>query len=96
MKYTINGVIFEGPELPQGAVPVEVSPLQAKLALSLSGKLTQLETWIGTADITVRLAYDNATSWERKSLLLMSVALALQWTDQEINELFVQAHSILV
>ncbi len=96
MKYTINGVIFESHELPEGAVPVEVSPLQAKLALSLSGKLTQLETWIGTADITVRLAYDNATSWERKSLLLMSVALALQWADQEIDELFVQAHSILV
>lgn len=96
MKYTINGVNFEGPQLPEGAVPCEVSPLQAKLALSASGKLTPLETWIGTADITVRLAYDNATSWERKSLLLMSVALALQWTDQEIDELFVQAHSILV
>lgn len=96
MKYTINGVLFEGYELPPGAAPLEVSPLQAALALQAAGKLAQLETWIAGASPTTKLAYEKATSWERKSLLLMSVALALQWTDQEIDELFVQAHSILV
>lgn len=96
MKYTINGVAFECPELPVGGIPVEVSPLQAALALQAAGKLEQLETWISTASPTAKLAYSKATSWERKSLLLMSVALALQWADQEIDELFVQAHAILV
>lgn len=96
MKYTINGIVFEGPELPAGAIPVEVSPLQAALALQAAGKLEQLEAWVANASPTVKLAYSRAIGWERKSLLLMSVALALQWTDQEVDELFVQAHAILV
>ncbi len=58
-----------------------VSRLQAKAALLQMGLLDQVETLVGALDQMTRLAWSEATTFQRDSPLLISLAAYLTWPD---------------
>lgn len=100
-------LIDEGQVVPPGAqapvpaqapAPRSVTRFQARAALLAAGQLGVAAAWFERADVDplALLAWHEAGTWERRSLLLMSVALALGWADAEVDDLFREAASIEV
>ena len=81
---------------PPPPVPTTVSRFQALAALSLGGYLPLIRTYIATLgedDIT-RLAFENASEWERSSPTLATLAQMLNLTDTDVDYLFITASNI--
>jgi len=94
-------------ELPEGAsidpyvpppppIPTTVTRFQALAVLSQAGYLDTIWTYIDSlprSDIT-RLAFENATEWERISPTLATLATMLNLTSEQVDELFIAASNI--
>jgi hypothetical protein len=81
---------------PPPPIPQTVTRFQALAALSLGGYLPLIRTYIATLgedDIT-RLAFENATEWERSSPTLATLAQMLNLTDTQVDDLFIAANAI--
>lgn len=81
---------------PPPPIPSTVSRFQALAALSAGGYLPLIRTYIATLgedDIT-RLAFENATEWDRSSPTLAALAQMLSLSESDIDGLFVAASAI--
>ena len=78
------------------AVPQSVTPVQAFTALDQSGKLGTLMAYIDapTTPPLVRATALGATEWRRDSLMLMTVAIVLGLSPEQVDALFVTASGV--
>ena len=72
-------------------VPASVTPLQARRALLAAGLLDAVEAAIEGADPETKLAWQYATAVERQSPFTLTLAAALNLTDAQVDDLFVNA-----
>lgn len=77
-------------------VPSTVTVRQARLALLNAGLLDDVEAYIAAiADPAVKKAaeieWEYASAFERTSALLNTIATDLGWTEQQLDDLFVDA-----
>ncbi len=79
-------------------VPRSVTRLQALAALDGAQLLDDIEAWVAQPDTPriVRLAWQNAQSFERDSPTLRYIATVFALTDEQLDRLFVAAHRIEV
>lgn len=75
-------------------VPRSVSAMQAKVALSRAGLLTQVQTWINGQDAETQLIWNSAPTFSRNSTLLANAAAALGLTSAQVDALFATAAGI--
>jgi len=81
---------------PPPPIPATVTRFQALAVLAAGGYLPTIRTYIATLgedDIT-RLAWENATDWERSSPTLNALATMLGLTDTQVDDLFIAASNI--
>lgn len=81
---------------PPPYVPYEITRLQGMLMLDQLGLLEQCEQIIAASDRTTQMAWDNASKFVRQSPTMVAVGHALGLTDEQLDELFVQAAQINV
>jgi hypothetical protein len=85
------------PALPIEPLPVtSVSRAQAQLALYNAGLLDDLEALIASHPYRpVRIWYESANTWERSNPYVNLLGPELNLTDEQIDDLFLQASLIL-
>jgi len=81
---------------PPPPIPSTVTRFQALAVLAAGGYLDTVRTYINTLDQNnvQRLAWENATDWERTSPTLNALATMLGLTDTEVDDLFVAAAQV--
>lgn len=96
VRFTHNGVIFESDTLPPGGVPVEVSRMQGRAAIIQAGHMAAIQAYIdaSTTDIMVKEAWGNVTTFRRQSLMMLTVAVVLGLSEEDLDNLFIAAHAI--
>lgn len=79
-------------------VPRSVTRFQALAALDGARLLDDIEAWIARPDTPriVRLAWQNAQSFERSSPALHHIATVFGLTDEQLDQLFIAADRIEV
>lgn len=91
-----EGASVEPYVAPPPPIPQTVTRFQALATLSAAGHLPTIRTYIATLgedDIT-RLAFENATEWERTSLTVNALAAMLGLSDAQVDDLFVAASQV--
>jgi hypothetical protein len=81
---------------PPTPIPATVTRFQALAVLAAGGYLDTVRTYINTLDQNnvQRLAWENATDWERSSPTLNALATMLNLTSAEVDALFVAASQV--
>jgi len=81
---------------PPPPIPASVTRFQALAVLAAGGYLPTIKTYIATLgeDNIARLAWENATDWERTSPTLNALATMLNLTSAEVDDLFVAASQV--
>jgi len=81
---------------PPTPIPATVTRFQALAVLAAGGYLDTVRTYIATLgeDNITRLAWENATDWERTSPTLNALATMLNLTSAEVDALFVAASQV--
>ena len=81
---------------PPPPIPTTVTRFQALATLAAGGYLDTVRTYINTLDQNnvQRLAWENATDWERTSPTLNALAAMLGLDDTQVDDLFVAASNI--
>lgn len=83
---------------PAKDVPQSITRLQAKIALSQTGLLEQIQGMMAglpSTDIQ-RLAWENALQFERDSAMVNGMAAAIGITQDQLDDLFIAAAAIEV
>lgn len=81
---------------PPPSIPQTVTRFQALATLAAGGWLDVVHTYIDNlprTDIT-RLAFENATDWERTSPTVNALATMLGLTDAQVDDLFTAAAQV--
>lgn len=83
-------------QLEQARQSMKVSPFQAKAALYKANLLDTVEQLVNdpATDPLVKLAYNNATQWDRLSSMITTLATALNLSDAQVDDLFKEAAKI--
>lgn len=86
----------ESGNTPLPFIPTTVTRFQALAILAAGGYLDTVRTYINTLDPNnvQRLAWENATDWERTSPTLNALAQMLNLTSAEVDDLFVAASQV--
>lgn len=81
---------------PPPAVPQQVSPYQARMALHAAGLLDDVEALMADATITraAKIAWEYATTWQRDSQFIAELAPALGLSEAQIDDLFIAAAQV--
>lgn len=81
---------------PPTPIPQSVTRFQALATLAAGGYLDTVHTYIDALPrINIqRLAFENATDWERTSPTVNALATMLGLTDTEVDDLFVAAAQV--
>jgi len=81
---------------PPPPIPATVTRFQALAVLAAGGYLDTVRTYIATLDQNnvQRLAWENATDWERTSPTLNALAAMLNLTDTQVDDLFIAASQV--
>jgi hypothetical protein len=81
---------------PPPAVPTTVTRFQALAVLAAGGYLPTIRTYIATLDQNnvQRLAWENATDWERTSPTVNAIAAMLGLSDAQVDDLFIAAAQV--
>ena len=81
---------------PPPPIPSTVTRFQALAVLAAGGYLDTVRTYINTLDQNnvQRLAWENATDWERSSPTLNALAQMLGLTDAQVDDLFIAASQV--
>jgi len=77
-------------------VPAEVSPLQAKIALSRSGYLGNVEQVVESWGPEALIAYRNALTFRRDSPMLRAIAASIPDLPEDLDDIFRAAAMIEV
>jgi hypothetical protein len=91
-----EGTVIDAYIAPPPPIPTTVTRFQALAVLAAGGYLDTVRTYINTLDVNnvQRLAWENATDWERTSPTLNALATMLGLTDTEVDDLFVAASQV--
>jgi len=91
-----EGAVVEPYIAPPTPIPSTVTRFQALAVLAAGGYLPTIKTYIATLgeDNIARLAWENATDWERTSPTLNALATMLNLTSAEVDDLFVAASQV--
>lgn len=82
------------PEPTPEPIPQSISSFQAIVALLDAGLLADVEIAIAGADPITQLAWSRATEWRRDSPSIAAIGAALSLTDEDIDNLFIEAAKI--
>lgn len=77
-------------------VPQVITPFQAKAALLQAGVLGDVETLIANSDQLTQMAWNEALEFQRFSPAVLNIAAALNWTEEFLDTLFINAYDIKV
>jgi len=91
-----EGTVIDAYVAPPPPIPSSVTRFQALAVLAAGGYLDTVHAYIDTlprSNIT-RLAFENATDWERASPTVNALATMLGLTDAQIDELFIAAAEV--
>jgi len=79
-------------------VPQSVSRLQGLAQLHHEGVLDQIDTYMASPDRSVieQLAWKNAQTFDRDSVLVQTMAAYLNWSDEKLDQVFADANKIAV
>jgi hypothetical protein len=91
-----DGTVIEPYVAPPPPIPSSVTRFQALATLAAGGYLDTAHTYIDALPRSnvQRLAFENATDWERTSPTLNALATMLNLTSTEVDDLFIAASSI--
>lgn len=91
-----EGTVIDAYVAPPPPIPQTVTRFQALAVLAAGGYLDTVRTYINTLDQNnvQRLAWENATDWERTSPTLNALATMLGLTDAQVDDLFVAASQV--
>ena len=70
------------------------TPFQGRIALAEANLLTQVEAAIAQADDKTKVAWEYALEWKRLSPMIITLATALNITDEQVDTLFKEAASV--
>jgi hypothetical protein len=77
--------------------PWKVSSAQGTIALAQLGLLDSLNAYIATKDIVTQLAWSKTTEFQITSPMLRQITLVeLNWTEQQLIDVFTLASSIIL
>jgi len=81
---------------PPPPIPASVTRFQALAVLAAGGYLPTIKTYIATLgeDNITRLAWENATDWERTSPTVNAIAAMLGLSDAQVDDLFIAASQV--
>ena len=83
------------PPLPIKYVPEKVTRFQAKAVLQTMGLLTTAQSLVDNSeDPLVKLVWQEALHFERNSPVLNSLAQAMGLSEEQIDDLFIEAEQI--
>ncbi len=80
----------------ENGVPLSVTRLQAKAALLGAGLLAQIEAFVASADDMTQLAWREASTFDRRSLLVIGLANEFGLSDEQLDALFIAASQVRV
>ena len=91
-----EGTVIDAYVAPPPAVPQTVTRFQALATLATKGYLPTIRTYISTLDqdSITRLAFENATDWDRSSTTLSELATMLGLNSAQVDELFIEASQV--
>jgi hypothetical protein len=91
-----EGAVVEPYVSPPPPIPQSVTRFQALATLAAGGWLDTVHVYIDALPRTnvTRLAFENATDWERTSPTVNALAAMLGLTDAQVDELFVAAAQV--
>jgi hypothetical protein len=91
-----EGTVIDAYVAPPPPIPSTVTRFQALATLAAGGYLDTVHAYIDTLPRTnvTRLAFENATDWERTSPTVNALATMLGLTDAQIDELFIAAAEV--
>lgn len=74
------------------------TPLQGRIALANAGKLSDVEAIINDSSTPqeTKIAWEYAIEWRRMSPMIINLSTALGMTDEQVDELFRDAKSVIV
>lgn len=84
----------EAEQLEEWRKTATVSKFQAKAALAQAGLLGQAKQAVANADEITQIAWEDATTFNRNSPTIATMAAALGLTDDQVDDLFKQAEQI--
>lgn len=76
------------------AVPASVTPRQVRLLLLSQGLLSQVTELIAQQDEATKIAWEYASEFRRDDPLLLSLAISLNLTSQQLDDFFIAAASL--
>lgn len=91
-----EGAVVEPYVAPPPPIPQSVTRFQALAVLAAGGYLDTVRTYINTLDPNnvQRLAFENATDWERTSPTVNALAQMLGLSDAQVDDLFIAAAQV--
>jgi hypothetical protein len=91
-----EGAVVEPYIAPPPPIPTSVTRFQALATLAAGGYLDTVRTYINTLDPNnvQRLAFENATDWERTSPTVNALAAMLGLSDAQVDDLFIAAAQV--
>lgn len=94
-----KGNNYEWPEPEPEPIPASVSRRQAKQALILAGLYDQVQPAIDAIEdaqerLIMQVFWDDSITFERENPQLKGMALALNLSDEQLDDLFVQAANL--
>lgn len=77
-------------------VPAQISRLQARTILRQHGLLEAVETLLSdpTLDPTIQDAWNHASVFFRHSPIILSMATALELSDEQVDNMFIEASQV--
>lgn len=75
-------------------VPARVTSRQFKLQLLAAGLLDQVETWVGSQDQAVQIAYANSGTFLRTEPMMETGFAALGFTPEQIDDFYMAAAAL--
>ena len=96
LKWIEEGNTPEPVDIVPVPVPQIISRFQAKAQLHNDGLLILVESMIAESVALVKLAWADAQDFHRQSPTLKAIGLQLNLTDEQLDNLFIQASQITI
>lgn len=79
---------------PATTAPSVVSARQFKLQLLAADLLTQVDAWVASQDMAIRIAYENSGTFLRTEPMMQQGFAALGFTEAQIDAFFLAASAL--
>ena len=76
-------------------IPYSITAVQGRVQLIRMGLFEQILEMINSSSLTVQTYWEYAVEWNYDSQLLREVVAQLGWTEQQIDDFFIEASKIM-